>query len=66
MRVNIKRKKAPLKEGERRAAGRPRKNVMPDGDDDKGTRFGVAGAVQVDLAQLNKLKRPVTNFRMAV
>jgi hypothetical protein len=54
MRVNTRRKKAPWKEGERRAVGRPRKNVMPDDDG----RFVVAA--QVDLAQLNKLKRPIT------
>jgi hypothetical protein len=60
MRVNTKRKKAPLKEGERRAVGRPRKKVTPDGDNNKG-RFSLAGAMQVDLlAQLNKLKKPIS------
>jgi hypothetical protein len=59
VRVNTKRKKAPLKEGERRAIIRPRKNFTPDGDNNKG-RFGVAGAVQVDLAQLNKLKKLIS------
>jgi hypothetical protein len=54
MRVNTRRKKAPLKEGERRAVGRPWKNVTPDGEDNDG-RF-VAAAL-VDLAQL---KRPIT------
>jgi hypothetical protein len=60
MRVNTKRKKAPLKEGERRAVGQPRKNVTPDCDNNEG-RFGIAGAAQVDLAhQLNKLKKPIS------
>jgi hypothetical protein len=59
MRLNTKRKKAPLKKGERRAVGRPRKNVMPDSDNKEG-RFCIAGAAQVDLAQLNKLKKPMS------
>jgi hypothetical protein len=59
MRLNTKRKKAPLKEGERRAVGQPRKSVTPNGDDDEG-RIGVAGAARVDLAQLNKLKKPIS------
>jgi hypothetical protein len=61
MRVNTKRKKVALKEGERRAVGRPRKNVMPNSDDNKGI-FGVAGITQVDLAQLNKLKKPFSGW----
>jgi hypothetical protein len=56
MRVNTRRKKAPLIEGERRAVGRPRKNVMPNGDNNG----GFVAAVQVTLAQLNHLKKPIT------
>jgi hypothetical protein len=43
MRVNTRRKKAPLKEGERRAVSWPRKNVTLDGDNDG--RFVVAAQV---------------------
>jgi hypothetical protein len=57
MRVNTKRKKAPLKEGQKRAVGRPRKTVTPDGDDVEGF---AAAAPQVTLAQLNELKKPIT------
>jgi hypothetical protein len=61
-RVNTKRKKAALKEGERRAVGRPRKNVTPNGDNSEGF---VAAAPQVTLAQLNQPTQEA-NHRMAV
>jgi hypothetical protein len=51
MRVNTKRRKGSLKEGERRGVGRPRKSVTP-GDDDNANP-------KVTLAQLNQLKRPI-------
>jgi hypothetical protein len=59
MRVNTKRKKAPLKVGERRAVGWPRKNVTPEGNDDEGVLVAAGGA-QVTLAQFNQLKKPIT------
>jgi hypothetical protein len=50
MRVNTKRRKGSLKEGERRGVGCPRKCVTP-GDDNE-------AIPKVTLAQLNQLKRP--------
>jgi hypothetical protein len=58
MMFNTKRKKGPLREGEKRAVGQPRKNVTPDGDDDEGVV--AAGGAQVTLAQFNQLKKPIT------
>jgi hypothetical protein len=47
---------APLKEGERRAVSQPRKHVLHSRDDNGKS----VAAMQVDLAQLNMLKKPNT------
>ena len=56
MRANTKKRKASLKEGGKRGAGRPRKAVTPDGDSD--SDVAMTGAQMATLAQLKRQKRP--------